>query len=66
MKTYRIKMYVYNRSRKNGKAFGVKFYQGYWLEIYRSYANIDEATAWVQDIHNCGLLWVDTWDITEK
>jgi hypothetical protein len=66
VKTYKITMYVYNRSRKNGKAFGVRFYQGYEMEIYRNHANLEEATAWVQDVHNSGLLWVDRWNIEEK
>lgn len=58
-------MYVYNRGIKNGKAFGVKFHNAYTMEIYRRHANLEEATAWVQDVHNSGLLWVEKWNIEE-
>lgn len=65
MKTYRIKMFVYNRGVKNGKAFGVKFKSGYFIEVNRSYETLEQAIAWVDDIHTSGLLWVYTWDIKE-
>lgn len=65
MKTYKITMYVYNRGIKNGKAFGVKFHNRYTMEIYRNHANLEEVNAWVNDVHNSGLLWVEQWNIEE-
>lgn len=58
-------MFVYNRGVKNGKAFGVKMKNGYFIEVIRSYETIEQASAWVDDIHTSVLLWVYTWDIKE-
>jgi hypothetical protein len=65
MKTFRIRLFVYQRSIKDGEAFGISFKRGMRLEIYRREVSLQAAEAWVHDIHNCGIVFVRSWEITE-
>lgn len=65
MKTFRIRLFVYQRDIKDGEAFGISFKRGMRLEIYRREVSLEAAKAWVEDIHNCGIVFVRSWEITQ-
>lgn len=66
MKTFRIKMFLYNRGSKNGEAYGVQFKRGgFHLEVYFACDTAEQAAIWVDTLHRAGVVYVDSYDITE-